>query len=338
VIFSLNLPACLMMIVCVRQCTAQSSDLLERGSGIYLTDSDFLKNKITLFAPDDSNNRLEFVLGDVILTRNGKKYKLSNGSFSGYLKDGVRYRFYRDDKKFFPDNGFYKVVEESSVVIYSRVVTTPKTGKHTWYYYSDKLDSPIKKLSSSSLRKVSPAAYSRSLLLLFVGQILRHVLSREHFQRHVIPASPMAEARGDSPVPGHRVGRQVAIERVTFNRFRQCPAVGIVARHRAPAFPPAPAPKAATRSSAAATAALLVVVGRRIARGSGFHFAAGDANAADGTANGLGDGLIRAAGIPPQISSKELMILLRLLVFSFLYLDQAMKFLLVGFLFHPLKV
>jgi hypothetical protein len=160
VIFSLILPTGLMMMmICVPQCTAQSSDLLKRGSGIYLTESDFIGNKITLFAPDDPYNRLEFVLGDVILTRAGKKYKLSNGSFSGYLKDGVRYRFYRDDKKFFPDNGFYMVVEESNVVIYSRIVTTPKTGEHIWYYYSDKLDSPIKKFSSRSLRKVSPAAY-----------------------------------------------------------------------------------------------------------------------------------------------------------------------------------
>jgi hypothetical protein len=157
--FGLILPVCLSMIICVTCAFAQSPELLDRGSGIYLTESDFLRNKITLFAADDLSNHLDFILGDVILTRAGKKFKLSKGTFFGYIKDGVRYRFYRDDTRFFPDNGFYKIEEESGVVIYSRVVTAPKTGAHTWYYYSEKLDSPIKKLSPRSLRRVSPAVY-----------------------------------------------------------------------------------------------------------------------------------------------------------------------------------
>lgn len=101
--FGLVLPVCLWMMAFDMKCSAQSADLLERGSGIYLTESDFLQNKITLFAPDDPLNHLECVLGDVVLTRGGKKFRLSTGSFSGYIRDGARYRFYRDDTKFLPD-------------------------------------------------------------------------------------------------------------------------------------------------------------------------------------------------------------------------------------------
>jgi len=129
------------------------------GSGIYLTESDFIKNSITLFAENDAANLLEHSLGDVTLTRAGKKYKLGRGSFFGYYQDGERYRYYQDDTKILPSYGYYKIIEESGVVVYSRVVSGPKTGEHTWYYYSDTVNSPIKRLSVKSLKKVPQEIY-----------------------------------------------------------------------------------------------------------------------------------------------------------------------------------
>lgn len=129
------------------------------GSGIYLTESDFIKNNITLFSETDAVNHLELNLDDVTLIRAGKKYKLGRGSFFGYYQDGARYRYYQDDTKLFPSYGYYKIVEDAGVVVYSRVVSSPKTGEHTWYYYSDSLNSPIKRLSARSLKKVRPEFY-----------------------------------------------------------------------------------------------------------------------------------------------------------------------------------
>ncbi len=47
-----------------------------KESGIYLTEQDFLNNNLTLFSKDDASNRLEVVLGDVMLTRSGKSSNL----------------------------------------------------------------------------------------------------------------------------------------------------------------------------------------------------------------------------------------------------------------------
>ena len=150
---------CLMAVSSLTS-AAQNFDSLEIGSGIYLTESDFLKNKISLYARDDAFNYLERSLDDVILMRGGKKFKLSKGSFFGYSKQGARYRFYQDDAKFLPTYGYYKIEEDSGIVIYSKEVTALKTGTHTWYYYSETLDSPVKKLSSKSLKHVSGETYA----------------------------------------------------------------------------------------------------------------------------------------------------------------------------------
>lgn len=154
---SINLKLTLNFFLLVGWLTtaAQSFDSLEKGSGIYLTESDLLKNKVSLYAKDDGFNYLERSLDDVILMRAGKKFKLSKGSFFGYSKQGARYRFYQNDAKFFPTYGYYKIEEQSGVVIYSKEVTAHKTGTHTWYYYSETLGSPVRKLSLKSLKHVS---------------------------------------------------------------------------------------------------------------------------------------------------------------------------------------
>lgn len=145
-ILGLILLICLMTIS-VKRSPGQSVDPTVMGSGIYLTEADFLKNITTLFAADDEHNYLERKLDDVVLTRSGKKYTLAGGSFFGYVQHGVRYRFYQDDKKMMRSYGYYKIIKDSTMIVYSKMVTSPKTGAHTWYYYSDNLTSPIKKLS-----------------------------------------------------------------------------------------------------------------------------------------------------------------------------------------------
>lgn len=137
-----------------------------KGSGIYVTENDFLKNNLSLYSVTDSLNRLDRVLDDVIVTRGGKKFKLAKGTFCGYYQDGVRYRFYHDVTQALPSYDYYKIIEDSSAVVYSRNTCTPKTGEHTWYYYSDTIGSPIKKLSAKSLRTVPEPMYP--LLLKYV--------------------------------------------------------------------------------------------------------------------------------------------------------------------------
>lgn len=135
---------------------AQGFDTQTNGSGIYVTESDFLKNNITLFSENNADNHLECSLEDVMLTRAGKRFKLGTGSFFGYYQDGARYRYYHDNSKSY---GYYKILEDSGVVAYSRTVSSPKTGLHVWYYYSDTLNSPVKRISTRSLKNVPPEIY-----------------------------------------------------------------------------------------------------------------------------------------------------------------------------------
>jgi hypothetical protein len=145
---------------------AQTPDTHEKSSGIYITEDDFLKNNLSFYSVTDSQNRLDRVLDDVILMRAGKKFKLAKGSLYGYYQDGVRFRFYHDITQSLPLYGYYKILEDSSAVVYSRNTCTPKTGEHTWYYYSDTVGSPIKKLSARSLKNVPEPMYP--LLLKYV--------------------------------------------------------------------------------------------------------------------------------------------------------------------------
>src|ERR1043165_7645757 len=139
--------------------SAQNSASTMKESGIYLTEQDFLNNNLSLFSKDDANNHLDVVLGEVTLTRSGKSTKLKKGSFYGYYQDGVRYRYYRNGQHVFPSKAYYKILEDSGFVIYSRVATAYKRSPRTWYYYSESVSSPIKKASDNSLSELSDAFF-----------------------------------------------------------------------------------------------------------------------------------------------------------------------------------
>lgn len=145
----------LFVLITSLTASAQTSASTVKESGIYLTEQDFLNNTLSLFSKDDADNHLDVVLGDVTLTRNGKTSKLKKGSFFGYYQDGVRYRYYRNGLRVFPSKAYYKILEDSGVVIYSRVATAYKRSPRTWYYYSENVSSPVKKISGNSISELS---------------------------------------------------------------------------------------------------------------------------------------------------------------------------------------
>jgi len=124
-----------------------------KSSGIYLSKEDFIKNRISSCVEQDKSNGLEQKLDEVILTRDGKKYKLAFGTFYGYYKDGSRYRAYSSGLKAVSYQGYYKIESDSNIFVYSKLVYTPKTNGRTWYYYSETLDSPMKRLTIKNMRK-----------------------------------------------------------------------------------------------------------------------------------------------------------------------------------------
>jgi hypothetical protein len=152
---------CFVLLTISLTASAQASATSGNGSGIFLTEQDFVKNNITLFAMNDAANHLDVVLGDVVLTRGGKSNKLSKGSFFGYYQDGVRYRYYRNGQRIFPSKAYYKILEDSGIVIYSRIATAYKRKPRTWYYYSDNTLSAIRKVSEKKFHELSDRVQAR---------------------------------------------------------------------------------------------------------------------------------------------------------------------------------
>jgi hypothetical protein len=124
-----------------------------KATGIYITQADLQSNTMSLHALTDDRNCLHEQLGTITLIRDGKKSKLSYGDLSGYYKDGFRYRAHGNKKKFFESYGYYKVLDDSGLIIYSKRSTTHKTAGRLWFYYSFSIDSPIRSLTPASLRE-----------------------------------------------------------------------------------------------------------------------------------------------------------------------------------------
>jgi hypothetical protein len=141
-----------MASVIVSRAVAQKSPPA-MASGIYLTAQDFRENKLSSHAVTDSRNSLHQHSDNVILVRDGKKSKLSFGKLSGFYKDGFRYRAHGSRKRLFSTYGYYKIIDESGLIIYSKYSAPHKSGGRMWYYYSVSIDSPIKSLTPANLQK-----------------------------------------------------------------------------------------------------------------------------------------------------------------------------------------
>jgi hypothetical protein len=113
--------------------------------GVFVSREDFVKNKPTF----------EFSGESKMIVRNNKDIVASTG------KDKVRFKYnfvygYSDGKNIYrsylrqsilPDFGYYKVIYDSGIVIYSREITDFHTQKKIkLFYYSEDRGSPIMRL------------------------------------------------------------------------------------------------------------------------------------------------------------------------------------------------
>ena len=122
----------------------------DRSNGIYFTMDDLKHNRIANQRITNAQNdlRIDF-RNNLIVVREGNQTLLRYGTIAGYYKNGCRYRAYGKNKSTY---GFYKVVDESGLIVYSRRVSNPKTGGHTWCYYSKTIDSQIRSLTAKNIR------------------------------------------------------------------------------------------------------------------------------------------------------------------------------------------
>lgn len=136
------------MVLPVTTAVAQGS-----VNALYLTADDFQRNQMTYPVTTNQYNKIEQQLGKKLLVyREGEPKKYKFGDVYGYCQDGSRYRVgYK--RKWFSDYGFYKVLDDSGLVIYTKPSRHHRSNGYTWYYYSQSLTSEIKRLTEDNIEK-----------------------------------------------------------------------------------------------------------------------------------------------------------------------------------------
>lgn len=120
-------------------------------NGLYVSAEDFEHNRLIDPVVTDQHNKIEQQLGKKLLVyRKGeiKKYKV--GGVYGYYQDGSKYRSWYK-RKWFSDYGFYKVMDDAGLIIYSKRSAHHRANGYTWYYYSQSSTGDIKRLTEDNI-------------------------------------------------------------------------------------------------------------------------------------------------------------------------------------------
>lgn len=120
--------------------------------GVYLTEDDFKSNTLSYSASTDPGNYIVVERDKLELFRNGEKTTFKPGSVYGYFQDGVKYCGYRKSL-FFNRFRYYKVIDESGLIVYALESSGHKVSGYTFYYYSLDLSSPIIRITKRAIRK-----------------------------------------------------------------------------------------------------------------------------------------------------------------------------------------
>ena len=119
-----------------------------QSGGLFLSADDFQKRTYSVEVVDGTIS-IGTANSLVVKDENGKKkYPFEN--VVGYSYNGELFRAY-GKKSTFGNYGFYKIEDQSGLIIYSHPVFVPKSGVVQAYYYSLSYHSPIKELSRKNL-------------------------------------------------------------------------------------------------------------------------------------------------------------------------------------------
>lgn len=151
--FNLTTITLAALVICFGYVNGQAIDSTKNVNGIFRTTEDFIHGNIALKHVSDHHHYIEEKLGvEFLLVRNGERVKFNSREINGYYKDGYKYRTFCQ-KGILKDCGFYKVVDDSALIVYTRKSHNQKTNGRIWYYYSIAQERPIKRLNTRNIRK-----------------------------------------------------------------------------------------------------------------------------------------------------------------------------------------
>ncbi|CAN5203366.1 hypothetical protein BH09BAC3_BH09BAC3_03230 [soil metagenome] len=119
-------------------------------AGIYLSKEDFNSNSISTYAVDGGKLRRGVNGSLVLVDEIGNQSIFKREEIYGYQNGNDVYRnFCKGDN--FKNCGFYKIEDESGIIVYSKPANAPRTGIQIEYYYSLNRDTQIKSFTRMSL-------------------------------------------------------------------------------------------------------------------------------------------------------------------------------------------
>ena len=121
---------------------------------LYSTHEDFVKNKpFKVIRVNDCKDVVKETPNAKLAIRGiDENLTIKYGTLGGYSIGSERYRAF-GDKGFIKSYGYYKVLDDSCLVTYSKRVYHYKTGRGLNYYYSKDLSSPIQHLWMKPIRE-----------------------------------------------------------------------------------------------------------------------------------------------------------------------------------------
>jgi hypothetical protein len=128
----------------------QSGSAQHQVNGLYKTEADFGNRLLTDSQPTDDNNCIYAYRTKLNVVRDGQIVRYRIDDVFGYYQDGVTYRAYRK-KAFAQRSGFYAVVRNGALMIYSKRATHHRSNGYSWLYYSIGQAGQIKPLTKRNL-------------------------------------------------------------------------------------------------------------------------------------------------------------------------------------------
>jgi hypothetical protein len=166
----------LILVILIGNAFGQNVDE-KKETGIYLSEKDYANNVISFLATTDKHNGLVEQLGTIVVVRNGEKQKYPFGIIYGYYHNGYKYRSFESQSRLLGTYGYYKVIDDSGLIVYSKPSRNRRSNGYLFYYYSNTPVSPIMAISKKNIKrdfKERPR---------FVQLVSKSLYRREYIQR-----------------------------------------------------------------------------------------------------------------------------------------------------------
>lgn len=160
----------------------------QQSCGIFAKRDDFMQEKVT-YRFDDCRAKVQGNK-DIVARHKGEKMKFKFDFIYGYT-DGINtYRAY-GVQSVWKDHGYYKVIYDKDVVVYSRISRDFRSNLQIYYYFSLDKDSPILPLKR---KFYSYAPQLKGALQLHVAQLKEHIgLNVSEGDEYVVIADATSE-------------------------------------------------------------------------------------------------------------------------------------------------